>query len=225
MRLISQTGMLLALVMGCGVLFAQTGLEAGKTGPKEAVQHATNEVISMLRTQGEELRKGPDKIYRLVHDYILPHFDFDKMSHFVLGNVWKDAAEQQKADFQREFKHLLVTTYTSALAEYSTDGEIVYSKVMRSAKNENIAIVPTEIHQKGSAPVKVAYRMYRTDGVWRIYDVGISGISLLTNYRASFSSQVRNEGLDGLISSMSKHNKTQAEDDSATVNKALRSEK
>ena len=125
-----------------------------------------------------------------------------------------------KDKFQKEFKALLISTYTTALSEFSTDGDIVYKEVVVSPKNDNIAVVPTEIRQKGAGPVEVAYRMFRVDGIWRIYDVAIGGVSLVTNYRANFASQLRSNGLDGLIASLGKHNLPQDQANSIMVQPA-----
>jgi len=205
MKFTNQAKILLVLAV-CWSSLAHASIDGVELGPKEAVEQAANQVIEVLEKEGDEIRGNQDKIYSLVNNHILPHFDFDKMSYFVLGNAWKSASEQQRNDFQDQFKHLLINTYTTALSEYSTDGEIIYKEVMVSPKNENIAIVPTEVHQKGRGPVAVAYRMYRSEGAWRIYDVSIDGVSLVKNYRANFAGQLRDSGIEGLISSMSEHN-------------------
>ena len=213
MRLFKHLTAFLILAM-CWLTVAHANT-SNDTGPKEAVEMAVNRVIEVLRKEGDVIRDDPDKIYGLVNEYILPHFDFDRMSYFVLGKAWKEASEQQKENFQHEFKQLLITTYSTALSEYSTDEEILYKSVMISPKNENIAIVPTEIKQAGAGPVSVIYRMYRSEGVWRIYDVSIEGVSLVKNYRANFAGQVRSNGLDGLIITLAGHN--QPEENSAVT--------
>ena len=186
-------------------------VSAMETGPREVVEKAANEVIEILRQDGDNIRSNPDEIYELANEFILPLFDFDKMSYFVLGKVWQQATAQQKLDFQREFKQLLISTYATALAGFKTDEEIVYQKVMVSPKNENIAIVPSEVRRKGAGPIAVAYRMIRADGAWRIYDVVIDGVSLVTNYRANFASKLRSGGLDSLITNLNEHNKTESQ--------------
>jgi len=173
---------------------------------QSVVREAANRVINVLETEGDIVRNDPDKIYQMVDKHILPLFDFERMSYYVLGRYWKQATDDQKHRFLDEFKHLLVNTYSTALSEYSTDEEIVYLPVQTSS-NADVVIVPTEIRQKGSTPVPVAYRMYRSEGVWRIFDVAIDGVSLVTNYRANFSGQIRKDGLEGLIVTLGKHNK------------------
>lgn len=205
MKFINQLGTFLVLAI-CWSGFVYASVEDTKSGPKAVVEKAANDVISTLDTEGESIRNDPDKVYSLVNELILPHFDFDKMSYFVLGKVWKTASEQQKLDFQNEFKQLLINTYTTALLEFSSEEKIIYKDVKVSPKNKNVAIVPTEIRQKGTNSIDVTYRMYRTGDHWRIYDVIIDGVSLVTNYRANFAGEMRSNGLDGLIRSLSEHN-------------------
>lgn len=217
MKFISQIILLFSLA--AGVSLHAYGSSAEKSlGPQEAVEQAANRIITVLKEEGDGVADDPDKVYALVDTHVLPHFDFDRMSYFVLGQVWKSATDKQKEDFQEQFKQLLINTYTTALSEYSTDGEILYTGVKISPKNEDIAIVQTEIRQKGRGPVAVSYRMYRTEGLWRIYDVSIGGVSLVTNYRANFAGSVRSQGLDGLISTLMDHNKPKS--DTATVKPA-----
>lgn len=206
---------LLALALGWSL-----PARAEDNGARTVVEKAANEVLAILKQDGERIRNNPQEIVRLANEHILPLFDFDKMSYFVLGKVWSQATPQQQADFQKEFKELLISTYASALSKFSTDGEIVYKDTVVSPKNANIAIVPTEIHQKGAGPIQVAYRMLQAKEVWRIYDVVIDGVSLVTNYRANFASEVRTHGLEGLIAKLGKHNEPAEQSGTVTVQPA-----
>ncbi len=181
-------------------------VHASEMEAHEVVKTAADEVIAVLEREAESIKNNPDRVYGLVEAHILPHFDFDKMSYFVLGNYWKNATKEQQKRFLSEFKQLLVGTYATALSEYSSEEEIAFMPTKVSS-NPDVAIVPTEIRQKGADPVSVAYRMYRTGDVWRIFDVAIGGISLVTNYRASFAGQIRKGGMDGLLDSLAEHNK------------------
>ena len=185
MKFLTQIGLGLVLLTGWLSL-----AHAGDQGPRMVVEQAANEVLDILKKDGGKIRKNPDEIVNLANDLILPLFDFDKMSYFVLGKSWIQATNQQKQDFQREFKRLLIGTYTKAITEFSDDREIIYRDTVVSSKNTNVAMVPTEIRQKGGAPINVAYRMFQSESQWRIYDVVIDGVSLVTNYRANFAGQV-----------------------------------
>lgn len=194
------------LAASCWAGMLHASVDEGQAGPRAVVENAANQVIAILEEKREFIRNNPDEIYGLVNEHILLHFDFDKMSYFVLGKAWKGATAQQKSDFQREFKYLLINTYATALLEFSTDDEILYKDVAFSPKNKNVAIVSTEVKPNGADPIGVSYRMFHSADAWRIYDVVIDGVSLVTNYRANFAGQVRSKGLDGLIASLSEHN-------------------
>lgn len=195
--------LLKCMALCSAVLFA--GNVQASVDAQQVVRQAADSVISVLESEKEAIKGDTEKLYQLVREHILPHFDFERMSYYVLGRAWKEASDVQKQLFMNEFEHLLVSTYAIALSEFGADEEIIYLAVQASS-NENIVVVPTEIKQRGKNSMAVAYRMYRSNEVWRIYDVAIDGVSLVTNYRASFAGQIRKGGLDGLIESLNAHN-------------------
>ncbi|TNF96029.1 MAG: ABC transporter substrate-binding protein [Gammaproteobacteria bacterium] len=173
--------------------------------PQKVIKQASDQVIHVLTAERESFNNDPGKVYDLVNEYILPHFDFELMSYYVLGGYWKNASEQQKVGFQTQFRRLLVRTYATAFSDYK-DEKIEFLSDIKTG-NEDHIIVQTKIHQKGASPIAVAYRMINSGNTWKIYDVSIGGVSLVTNYRANFSGQVRRKGLDKLIESLAEHNK------------------
>jgi phospholipid transport system substrate-binding protein len=196
-------------VLGIAVsLFAHANVDAMASvlsEPQLVIKKASDQVIQVLTTERESFNKDPGKVYDLVNEYILPHFDFELMSYYVLGGYWKNASVQQKTDFQTQFRRLLVRTYATAFADYK-DEKIEFLSDVNTGNKDHI-IVQTKIHQKGASPIAVAYRMIHSGNTWKIYDVSIGGVSLVTNYRANFSGQVRRKGLDKLIESLEEHNK------------------
>ncbi len=172
---------------------------------QEAVKKASDQVLAALKADREKIKADPEYVYGLVTDIILPHFDFPGMSQWVLGKYWRRADEAQRARFIEEFKNLLVRTYATALVEYS-DETIMYLPI-RSAAGAESVIVRTEIHQKGGKPLAVAYTMHIIGGAWKVYDINIGGMSLVSNYRSTFASQIRRSGLDGLLKTLASHNK------------------
>jgi len=192
------------VVLCSAILFA--GNVQASADAQQVVRQAADTVISVLESEKEAVKGNPEKLYQLVKEHILPNFDFERMSYYVLGRAWKEASDTQKQSFIKEFEHLLVSTYAIALSEFGADEKIIFLPVQVSS-NANIVVVPTEIKQKAGNTIAVAYRMYSNEGAWRIYDVAIDGVSLVTNYRASFAGQIRKGGMDGLLESMSTHNK------------------
>jgi len=174
-------------------------------GPEELVRQTSEQVLSRLRADREGLQKSPAKIYGLIEELVLPHFDFERMSRLVLGKYWRRANAAQRTRFTEEFRNLLVRTYGTALLQY-TDEKIRYLP-LRAETNATDVSVDTEILQPQGLPIPVQYSLALTDGEWKVYDVVIEGVSLVINYRGSFGDLVRDKGLDGLIERLAEKNR------------------
>lgn len=172
--------------------------------PQVLVQETSQLILAKLKQEKELLKAKPSRIYGLVNEIIIPHFDFEYMSQMVLAKYWRKATVEQRQAFTEEFKQLLVRTYATSLNEYA-DQDIIYLP-FRSGSNSTQVIVKTEIEQPGGFPVPIDYRLRQKDGIWKVFDVVIEAVSLVTNYRASFSREIRRSGLDGLISTLAKRN-------------------
>lgn len=190
------------LMLGVGLL-ASTGALAAQQ-PQELVQQTADQMLNTLRTEKQVIEKHPERIYELVNKILLPHFDFERMSTWVLGKNWRAATPVQKQKFVEQFRTLLVRTYAKSLAGY-TDQKISYLP-MRPSAQENEVKVRTEITQPGGLPIPIDYDLYLKNGEWKVYDVTIDGVSLVTNYRTTFSNQIRQGGLDKLIATLADRN-------------------
>lgn len=176
--------------------------------PAEDVVKATAEqVVARLKADRELLRQQPERIYDLVHELIIPHFDFPSMSKWVLGRSWPNATDEQRTRFVQEFQTLLIRTYAKALLEYS-DQEIKYFPVSADP-NSNLVVVRTEIKQSGAQTIPINYSMHVSGGEWKVVDVSINGVSLVSTYRGSFASEIRKSGMESLINKLAERN-TQA---------------
>jgi phospholipid transport system substrate-binding protein len=138
------------------------------------------------------------KLYGLVNEMIIPHFDFDAASRLVLGKHWRGATDTQRARFVDAFKKLLVRTYANALFQY-VDETITFKQTVSDG---NQVWVKTEVSQGNAQPIPVNYRMHQNNGEWKAIDVYVDGISLVVTYRGDFGSRVSQSGLDGLISDL-----------------------
>ncbi len=172
--------------------------------PLKFVKSTADQVISEVSSRKDELSAEPGKIYELVDQVILPRFDFVRMSQLVLGKYWRRATPEQKAAFVREFRELLIRTYATALLNYAGQ-DIVYLPV-RAGKDVRKVTVNTQVREVGAPAIPIDYRLRLSDNGWKVYDVSIDNISLVSNYRSSFASQIRRYKLDGLISKLEKLN-------------------
>lgn len=180
------------------VLCLMTGMsQAAANSPEGVVKETSDGVISRIESQRSVLEKNPEQVYDLVNELVIPHFDFISMSKWVLGKNWKSANEAQRSEFIEQFKILLVRTYARALLEYSGQ-EVKYFPVEQNPKS-NLAVVKTELSSAGSQPFPVAYRMHQKNEEWKVVDIAVDGVSLVSTYRGSFASQIKKNGIDSLI--------------------------
>ena len=177
---------------------------ASEPPAQELVKSTTTKVLDTLREEREAIEADPERIYSLVDQYIAPHFDLTRMSRRVLGKYWRKATPEQREGFVREFKTLLTHTYAAVLRQYSD--ETVTFLTPREREDRNEISVRTEIDLSDGPAIPITYELYLTDGAWKVYDVSIDGISLVINYRSTFKSEVRLNGMDGLITRLEKHN-------------------
>lgn len=193
---------LFAFLMAClvsSVVFAEEA-------PDVLVQRVTEEVLDIVRKDKDIQNGHTQKVMELVDKKVLPHFNFSRMTALALGKEWRKASPQQQQQLTAEFRTLLVRTYSNALTSYKNQ-KVVY-KPFKMAPTEVDVLVRTEVQQPGSKPVQLDYSLEKADGSWKVYDVVVAGISLVTNYRDQFNQEVRNGGIDGLIAAIAAKNKS-----------------
>jgi phospholipid transport system substrate-binding protein len=174
--------------------------------PFNLVRETADRVLAEISSRKEELTESPGKIYGLVDDIVLPKFDFYRMSRLVLGKYWRRATDPEQASFIREFRELLVRTYATALLSYS--GQQIEYLPLHAPPEAKQLKVNTQVKEPGSPPIPIDYSLYLDDeGKWKVYDVTIDGVSLVSNYRSSFSSQIRRYKLSGLIKRLADRNR------------------
>jgi phospholipid transport system substrate-binding protein len=188
--------LLLALVLG---LNAPAAL-ASDTPPDVLARTTTQEVLTILKQDKELKNSNLSRVYQLVEAKILPHFDFNRMTQLALGKHWPRATAKQKQELVTEFRNLLVRTYSSTLTEFTN--QTVEFKPLTLKPGDTDVTVRSEIRQPGGQPIPIDYAMYKTDFGWKVYDVTIDNVSLVTNYRATFANTIRQSGIDGLIKTL-----------------------
>lgn len=165
--------------------------------PVVLLERTSEQVLKILRDEHELLVAEPDRVYKIIDDYILPHLDDVTMAKLALGKNWKKATKQQKLEFVDEFRNLLIRTYSKSLIEFK-DQKINYFPVKLAADAHKTS-VKAEVIQPGGPSIPMAYRMRVKNNAWKVYDIKIDGISLVTSYRGTFTQEVRKSGIDGLL--------------------------
>lgn len=172
-------------------------LQAEQAAPEQVIQALSDRLKAIYAENGERLRSDPAYVYQLANEILVPHIDFAKVSSLVLGKHWQRATPGQQEAFREQFQYLLVRTYATAFKE-SREWELRFLPA-REGNSDNDTAVRTQLVLPQANPIEVQYHMHLKDGNWMAYDVKIDGISLVTNYRSSFSQEVRAVGMDGLI--------------------------
>jgi phospholipid transport system substrate-binding protein len=189
------------------MLLASPLLQAAAEEAQQLVVDTSTRVLERLKQDREKLLGKPDLIYPLVEDLVLPHFDFERMSIWVLGKNWRKADRQQQQQFVEQFRTLLVRTYAKALLEY-TDQKLNYLPFHAEADAKRVT-VRTEVTQPGGVNIPINYSMFLNDH-WKVYDISVDGVSLVTNYRSTFASEIRQGGIDKLLARLAEMNAKEA---------------
>jgi phospholipid transport system substrate-binding protein len=178
---------------------------AEANAPDALVKSVTNDVLAIVR-QDKDIQSGnTQRAIDLVEQKVLPHFDFAHMTRLALGRDWRQADEQQRKTLTDEFRTLLVRTYSNALTSYKN--QTIVFRPTRLQASDTDATVRSEVRQPGAQPVAIDYSLEKLGDEWKVYDVVVGGVSLVTNYRESFGSEVHSAGIDGLIKSLQSKNK------------------
>ena len=177
--------------------------------PEVLVRSTTEEVLTIVRNDKDIKAGKVDRIVDLVEEKVAPHFDFSRMARLAVGRVWRDATPVQREALIKEFRSLLVRSYSSAFTAYT--GVSVEYRPFRFNPGDTEATVQSLIKLPGGAePVALDYDMALTPNGWKIYDVRVAGASLIINYRNLFALEIDRGGIDGLIKSLMNRNGTYA---------------
>jgi len=177
---------------------------AANNAPDALVKSTVEEVLSVIHQT-----KDKNALRKLAEEKVLPRFDFKQMTQLAVGTAWKKASPQQQQALESSFRTLLVNTYTGSLSLAAVGDSKVEVKPVRPS-GDNDTVVKTVVTQSGKPPVSIDYRMENNPEGWKVYDVLVEGVSLVTTYRGSFSQEVQQSGIDGLIKVLEAKNRALA---------------
>ncbi len=190
---------LLSFFLLCAPALAQ------EESPDALIKKVTDDVLTIVR-QDKDIQSGNTaKAIELVEVKVLPFFDFQHMTALAMGRDWRVASPEQRRRLTDEFKTLLVRTYSNALTSYKN--QTVRYKPTKMQSTDTDVLVRTEIVQPGSKPIALDYSLEKNTDGWKVYDVVVAGVSLVTNYRSTFNQEVRANGVEGLIQMLANKNK------------------
>lgn len=178
---------------------------AQQSTPDVLLKAATLDCLSIIR-QDKSIQAGnPAKVAELVEKRILPHFDFNHMTRIAAARNWRLATPEQQKSLTTEFKTLVVHTYSTALTVYR-DRAIEF-KQLRVPPGDSVVTVKSVMKQSGTAPLAMDYDLEKSAAGWKVYDIKLDGVSLITNYRETFAVKIREDSMDGLIKSLAEKNR------------------
>ena len=190
-------------VFAMSLALVAPALQARGVAPDVLLSSVTAEVIASLK-QDKELADDPAKLAELVEKKVVPIFDFSRMAQLATARNWRQASPAQQNALTAEFKTLLVRSYSTALASYR--GQPITYKPLRRAPTDTDATVRSEVRQ-GTTLLTLDYALVKTPAGWKVYDVKLDGVSLVTAYREGFAAKVRESGVNGLIRALAEKNK------------------
>ena len=180
---------------------------ASDVAPDVLIKSISDDVIGIIK-QDKDIKAGDRaKINALVDAKVLPHFNFPRMTALAMGRSWPKADAAQQQTLTTQFRELLVRTYSGALSAYKN--EVIEFKPLRAQPSDTDVTVRTQVKRPGTQPIGIDYSMEKTPTGWKVYDVAVAGVSLVTNYRDSFNAEIRANGVDGLIKLLAEKNRSQ----------------
>ncbi|MEO7744013.1 MAG: ABC transporter substrate-binding protein [Usitatibacter sp.] len=181
-------------------------LAAAQEAPDALVKRVTDELLALIKADKDLQAGSQRKVAEIAEAKVLPHFDFARMTRLAVGRNWQQATDAQKEALVKEFRTLLVRTYSSSLSAYRN--QTIEVKPLRLVPADKEATVRTAVIQQGGPPIPIDYSMQKEAEGWKVYDVVIDGVSLVTTYRGSFNDQIQKGGIDGLVKTLSERNRS-----------------
>ena len=176
-----------------------------EVAPDELVRKSTSEILAAIKADKDLVAGDQKKIEKLAEEKVLPYFNFAHMTQLAVGRNWKDGATaDQKTQLIEQFRTLLIRTYSASLSQFRN--QTIEVRPLKVGAAETDVIVKTLVVQPGGQPIPIDYSMEKVSDGWKVYDVLIDGVSLVTNYRGSFNTEIKANGVGGLIKSLTERN-------------------
>jgi len=179
-------------------------LALAQEAPDALVKRTTDEVLAIIKSDKDVQGGNTAKVVELAEEKVLPHFDFARMTRLAVGRNWSKATPAQQEALTREFRMLLVRTYSNSLSQYRN--QKIEVKPLKASPGDKDVTVRTAVIQQGGPPIPIDYAMEKEGSGWKVYDVVIDGASLVTTYRGSFNDQIQRGGIDSLVKTLQERN-------------------
>jgi len=179
--------------------------------PTDLVKQTSGDMLASLKAYRPMIKDDPRYLFKIVNEVLAPHVDMEAVAQMALGKHWATASAAQRQRFTQEFTALLVRFYSLSLAEYLNLHELPQDVIeflpARDRLSPHNSLVHTRVHPPRGKPVEVNYCLHQVGEEWKVFDVTVDGISIVTAYRSVFTSELRKHGIDGLIATLSDQNR------------------
>ena len=179
--------------------------------PTQMLKQTSDDMLAAIKTYRPMIKDDPRYLFIIVNEVLTPHVDMESVARMALSKHWATASEAQRQCFTREFTALLVRFYSLSLAEYLNLHEIPQDVIeflpARDRLSPHNSLIHTRVHPPRGKQVDVNYSVHQVDGEWKVFDVSVDGISIVSAYRSVFTSELRKHGIDGLIATLSEQNR------------------
>lgn len=172
--------------------------------PNDFIDQLSNEVLAEVQKDKAVTAGDIGRISELVDERLMPHVNFERMTALTVGRPWRQATPAQREALMREFRVLLIRTYSNAFAQVRN--QKIEMRPFRGDASQKEVIVRSQVVQPGAEPLQLDYRLERAGDAWRIYDVNVLGVWLVQTYRNQFAQEISASGIDGLIKSLAAKN-------------------
>lgn len=188
----------LTLLASLGLSGAVHGAEASLPPADEVIKTATTNFQNLIRENHEKYRSDLNGFYTVVDREVVPNFDTKGIAQLVLGRNWKTATPEQRTRFEAAFKDSLIRTYARAMLDYYDSVDTEWAP-LRAEPDATDVTVNVKLLRKNAPPIPLAFSMHNVGGQWKVYDIAVENISLVTNFRSQISVEVKASGLDAVI--------------------------
>lgn len=189
-------------------LLATASVWAQPADPVELTRQTVNEVMADMKANEAVYSSDRSKLDAMVQERLVPRFNFTVMTQLAVGRPWAQASPEQKKSLENEFRTLLTRTYTNLLFNSRNETTTIRSN---STTPQGDVTIELDVSSAKGEPFMLTFRMRQSNNEWKVIDVSVNGVSLIVNYRNTFSREISQSGIDGLIKTLQEKNRTNSE--------------
>lgn len=184
------------------LLFAASGAHAATKAPDTVLKEGTEQLRTLIAQNHAAYRADLPSFYKAVDEVVVPYFDAPYIARIVLASHYRQASKEQRARFQEAFKNMLIRSYANAMLENHSSVKLEWKPVRAAADATDVTVNSVLLREQGQQPVSVGFSLHLVGEDWKVYDIVIENISLVTNFRGQFNNEIRKSGLDAVIARM-----------------------